>query len=123
MLGCVGGTFTVENPYVARSNALKQKGRYERCKEICWEEVKQKLENGHYWIEKPVLPRPTKYFDSDLVTSIKRMKEIDRIYQKLRQIDCGCCGAPTCKAFAEDYVRGEVNLTDCIFLAEKVEKS
>ena len=32
-------------------------------------------------------------------------------------------GAPTCKAFAEDYVRGEVNLTDCIFLAEKGEKS
>jgi iron only hydrogenase large subunit-like protein len=122
MLGCVGGPFTVENPYVARSNALKQKARYERCKDVRIEEVQEKLDNGYYHIDKPVLPRPTKYFDGDLVTSIKRMKEIDRIYQKLRQIDCGCCGAPTCKAFAEDCVRGEVNLTDCIFLAEKVDK-
>ena len=31
---------------------------------------------------------------------------------------CGCCGSPTCMSFAEDFVRGEVKLTDCIFLRE-----
>jgi len=33
-------------------------------------------------------------------------------------MDCGCCGAPTCLSFAEDVVRGEAQLTDCIFLAQ-----
>jgi len=33
----------------------------------------------------------------------------------LLKIDCGACGAPTCIAFAEDVVRGDAELTDCIF--------
>jgi ArsR family metal-binding transcriptional regulator len=47
------------------------------------------------------------------------MKERERVYQKLPQTNCGCCGAPTCMAFAEDFVRGEAKFTDCIFFAEK----
>jgi len=119
MLGCIGGTFNVENPYVARTNSIKQRGKYEERIKIDDKDIDRKLKEGYYFLENPILPRPTKYFDTDLETSIKRMKERDRVYQKLRQIDCGCCGAPTCMAFAEDFVRGEVELTDCIFLAQK----
>lgn len=117
MLGCVGGTFNVENPYIARTNSIKQRERYESPIEVDYEEVDRRLKDGYYFLENRISPRPASYFDTDLKTSIKRIKERDRIYQKLRQIDCGCCGAPTCKAFAEDFVRGEVELTDCIFLA------
>jgi hypothetical protein len=112
----------VESPYVARTNSIKQRVKYENRIEIKDEEIEENLKRGYYFIENPILPRPTKYFDTDLETSIKRMKEKERVYKKLRQIDCGYCGAPTCMAFAEDYVRGEVNLTDCVFLAQKGEK-
>ncbi len=117
MFGCIGGSYTVENPYVARTNDIKQRNKYEKPIKINEEEILEKFEEGYYYLEKPILPRPKKYFDSDLETSIKRMKEIERVYNKLRQIDCGCCGAPTCLAFAEDFVKGEVELTDCIFLS------
>jgi hypothetical protein len=119
MLGCIGGPFSIENPYIARSNSIRQRAKYEQTIKIDTEDVFKKFEEGYFYLEKPVLPRATKYFDSDLETSIKRMKEIERVYQKLRQIDCSCCGAPTCRAFAEDFVKGEVDLTDCIFLVEK----
>ena len=122
MLGCIGGKFNVESPYVARTNSIKQRVKYENRIEIKDEEIEENLKGGYYFIENPILPRPTIYFDTDLETSIKRMKEKERVYKKLRQIDCGYCGAPTCMAFAEDYVRGEVNLTDCVFLAQKGEK-
>jgi len=122
MLGCIGGKFNVESPYVARTNSIKQRAKYEHRIETNDEEIEENLKKGYYFIENPILPRPTKYFDTDLETSIKRMKEKERVYKKLRQIDCGYCGAPTCMAFAEDYVRGEVNLTDCVFLAQKEEK-
>ena len=121
MLGCIGGKFNVESPYVARTNSIKQRVRYENPIVVDDQEVEQKLKDGYYFIENPILPRPTKYFDTDLETSIKRMKEKERVYQKLRQIDCGSCGAPTCMAFAEDLVRGEAELTDCIFLTERRE--
>jgi iron only hydrogenase large subunit-like protein len=119
MLGCIGGPFSVESPYVARTNSIKQRAKYEKRIKVDDEEVGQKLEDGYYYIENPILPRPTKYFDTDLETSIKRMKERERVYQKLRQTDCGFCGSPTCMAFAEDFVRGEVKLTDCVFFSEK----
>jgi iron only hydrogenase large subunit-like protein len=119
MLGCIGGPFSVESPYVARTNSIKQRAKYEKRIKVDDDEVAQKLEDGYYFIENPILPRPTKYFDTDLETSIKRMKERERVYQKLPQTNCGCCGAPTCMAFAEDFVREEIKLTDCIFFAEK----
>jgi iron only hydrogenase large subunit-like protein len=119
MLGCIGGPFCVENPYVARANTMKQSLEYEKRIEIDDEEVTRKFEAGYFNLEHPVLPRPTTYFDTDLETSIKRMREKERVYKKLPQIDCGCCGAPTCMAFAEDFVRGDADLTDCIFLIER----
>jgi iron only hydrogenase large subunit-like protein len=121
MLGCIGGPYVVENPYLARANIIKLQQKYERPVEVDYDDIDRKLEEGYYFLENPIFPRPTEYFDTDLETSIKRMKERERVYQKLRQIDCGCCGAPTCLAFAEDFVRGEMKLTDCIFLSEKGE--
>jgi len=119
MLGCIGGPYVVENPYLARANIIKQRQKYEKHIEIDYDDIDRKLKEGYYLLEKPVLPRPTRYFDTDLETSIKRMRERERVYQKLPQTDCGCCGAPTCMAFAEDFVRGEAKLTDCIFFSEK----
>ena len=34
-------------------------------------------------------------------------------------LDCGACGAPTCRAFAEDVVRGNSQKADCIFVLRK----
>jgi len=118
MLGCIGGPFCVENPYVARTNSIKQREKYEKKIELDLEDIYRKYDEGYYRLEKPVLPRPTTYFDTDLPTSIKRMKERERVYRGLRQIDCGCCGCPTCMTFAEDFVMGEVELTDCVFFPQ-----
>jgi CO dehydrogenase/acetyl-CoA synthase gamma subunit (corrinoid Fe-S protein) len=54
------------------------------------------------------------------------MKERDRIYEGLPKIDCGACGAPTCRAFAEDIVLKEAEESSCFFfwkraLTERVE--
>lgn len=117
MLGCVGGPFNVENPYIARTNSIRQGEKYEKAIRVNDEEIQKKLQDKYFILEHPILPRPIRFFDTDLETSIKRMKERERVYQKLRQIDCGCCGSPTCMAFAEDFVRGEVKITDCIHLA------
>lgn len=114
MLGCISGPLNVENPYVARANNIKQREKYETPMVLDEEDIRRKLAQGYYFLEHPVLPRPTCYFDTDLETSIKRMRERERVYHKLPQIDCGCCGAPTCMAFSEDFVTGRVDLTDCI---------
>ncbi|MBI9043665.1 MAG: 4Fe-4S binding protein [Anaerolineaceae bacterium] len=118
LLGCIGGPFNVETPYVARTNNVKQRQRYEEQIELDAQEVEQKYRNRVYFMENPILPRPTTYYDTDLATSIQKIQKRDRIYKNLKQIDDGLCGAPTCMAFAGDVVRGEAKLTDCIFLSD-----
>lgn len=120
MLGCIGGPLVVVNPYVARANIIKQAQQYEKPVIFDEKEILEKFRSGYYKLENPIPPRPTSYFDTDLATSIKKIKERDKIYQKLPHIDCGCCGAPTCLAFAEDVVRGQADITDCIALTGKL---
>ncbi len=116
MLGCIGGPFNVENPYVSRMNNIRQREMYDDALDVDLDEIDRKVEAGYYSMESPILPRPTRYFDTDLETSIKRMRESERVFQRLPQMDCGCCGAPTCMAFAEDLVRGDANVSDCFYL-------
>ena len=117
MLGCIGGPLNVENPYIARAHSIKQREKFEQKIEINDKDIDRKYKDGYYFLENPLLPRPTVYFDTDLPTSIKRMRERKKVFKKLRQIDCGCCGSPTCMSFAEDFVIGDVKLTDCLFLS------
>jgi iron only hydrogenase large subunit-like protein len=117
--GCIGGPFCIENPYVALHTCMLQRERFETELVVPDDLIEQRFKDGYYFLEKSILPRSPEFFDTDLETSIKRMKERERIHKKLRQIDCGCCGAPTCLAFAEDFVKGEVKFTDCIWLSGK----
>ena len=43
------------------------------------------------------------------------MARMEEIYAELPHLDCGSCGAPTCRALAEDIVRNTAKETDCIF--------
>lgn len=44
------------------------------------------------------------------------MTRMDEILSRLPGLDCGSCGAPSCRAMAEDVVKGLAKETDCIFI-------
>ena len=50
-----------------------------------------------------------------MMESFSRLERVERLCKKLPGLDCGSCGAPTCKALAEDIVRGEASERDCIY--------
>ena len=59
--------------------------------------------------------------DDDLGKAMKKLEDMEKICDGLPGLDCGACGAPSCRALAEDIVRGIANETDCIFkLRERV---
>ena len=35
------------------------------------------------------------------------VNQVERLMKKFPGLDCGSCGAPTCKALAEDIVRAQ----------------
>ena len=52
----------------------------------------------------------------NMMESFARLNRVEQLCKKFPGLDCGSCGAPTCKALAEDIVRGEAEEKDCIHL-------
>ena len=47
------------------------------------------------------------------------LAKAEELCEKFPGLDCGSCGAPTCKALAEDIVRGKAREHDCIHVLKK----
>lgn len=117
--GCLGGPLTVENPFIAKVNLNNE---IEKIKKNQAHNVLKKHENvdGLEW-KSTVEYRPILKLDDDMMKALEKMNKIDAITEGLYGLDCGACGAPSCRALAEDIVRGNAKETDCIFkLKEKV---
>ncbi len=67
-------------------------------------------------------PRSMVKYDRDIDVAIQKMENARRLKELLPGIDCGACGAPSCEALAEDIVRGQAQVNDCIFLRTVLEK-
>ncbi len=107
--GCVGGPLAAENNFVA-------KARIERMSKTRPREmgsIPDSITRG--WQKAPEY-RPVMKLDEDFGTAVQMAKDIDEIAERLRGLDCGSCGSPSCKALAEDIVRGYAKETDCIFV-------
>lgn len=109
--GCVGGTLTVENAYVAKAklNRLRKYQPVSRCH----------LDDKH--LEKPFFEKEIEYIPvfrlgKSLKDSIAAMSKVSELCEKFPGLDCGSCGAPSCKALAEDIVCGRAHERDCIYL-------
>ncbi len=113
--GCVSGSLLVENPYVARGRILEIIGRLgpqprER-------ELAEFCEKGEYLADRNLSAQAPGALDLDVGRAISKIRRLEDIQQLVPNINCGACGAPSCTAFAEDVVREEAHLNDCVFMA------
>ena len=116
--GCVGGILAVENPYVAEVK-LKRLRRY---MPVARTHMSQEAENVIPWTT-GVQFEPVFRLGNTMMESFSRLNQVERLCKKLPGLDCGSCGAPTCKALAEDIVRGDAQETDCVYyLRENLHK-
>lgn len=122
--GCVGGVLTVENSFITRRRVrILATESADRLDEVLYDKIAcEALENEDWFRhDKPIEPRPTLKLDEDMATAICKMEQMERIVEDLPGLDCGSCGAPNCRALAEDVVRGLANEMDCVFkLRERV---
>ncbi len=119
--GCVGGVLTIQNPFIAKarlqnlrrylpvSRNFPEKGSdYDLPKEVLFEEL-------------PVY-KPISRLSDSMHESMRMMAEIQKLREQLPCIDCGSCGAPNCRAFAEDIVKKQADISDCLIKRNKEAK-
>lgn len=119
--GCIGGPLTVENIYVARSRTIRLAERYGHSIARYERRVAELYREEFFSMERPLAPRPLSPLDPDISRAIAKVKRRDEIYKTLPKIDCGACGSPSCLAFAEDVVKGDVEMCRCIVKAHRGE--
>lgn len=114
--GCVGGALNVSNPFIA-SNRIKNM--------IAGEKTQAELDETEIKLmqEKKIMPARVMLLDEDFEKAMEKMERLEKIYSEMPKLDCGSCGAPSCRALAEDIVRGFADKNDCIFkMREKVKE-
>jgi iron only hydrogenase large subunit-like protein len=113
--GCVGGVLMVENPFMAKLKLdLVSKEIGNRNIEF-FKKVQSEIPKEDYRLGSKILPRPITSLSPDMREAMRKLQEIESLTSELPGIDCGSCGCPTCRAFAEDVVDGLMMRMDCLF--------
>ena len=108
--GCVGGVLTVENPYVAQARISNLR----KYLPVSMNHLKDEQLDKMLWENELEYDADIFRLDEDIIKAMSMMSEMEEILAGLPGLDCGSCGAPTCRAMAEDMVRGKAKESDCI---------
>lgn len=118
--GCVGGVLNVENAYVAQARIQKLRRYLPVSQNHLAPQGEDGVPEDMRWTNKLEYSNVLNLSDN-LEQAMQMMTQMDEIRSHLPNLDCGSCGAPSCRAMAEDVVKGLAKETDCIFvLREKV---
>ena len=108
--GCVGGVLTVENPYVAQARIQKLR----KYMTVSLNHIKDDDSDLMMWEKELKYDANSFRLSDDIMEAMDMMEKIEQLTEDLPGLDCGSCGAPTCRALAEDIVKGNAKETDCI---------
>lgn len=117
--GCVGGVMTVENPFIAKAR-LQTLRRYLPVSQNMLQKDERYIPSGCFFGGIPDYS-PLSQLGSNIAESMRMMADIQSIKEQLPGIDCGSCGAPNCRALAEDIVKGESTIDACVIRRYKCE--
>ncbi len=110
--GCVGGCLTVENPYAAKSRIMRLMKYLPVSKnKVAGEDIV----SSRILSDKEFESFPSMQLDDDRRVAMEKYNRIKELDKGLPGLDCSSCGAPSCRALAEDIVLGYAAEEDCIF--------
>ena len=109
--GCVGGVLTMQNPYIAKAR-LQSLRRYLPVSQAVLPQGVNYIPDSFLFEDLPEYA-PISRLGNSIAESMRMMADIQSFKSTLPGIDCGACGAPTCRAFAEDVIKKSACPEDC----------
>ncbi len=113
--GCVGGVMTIQNPFIAKARLRSLRRYLPVSQNFLPDECKGSVSEDFLFENFPAY-RPISKLSENMIESMRMMGEIREIREGLPGIDCGSCGAPNCRAFAEDIVKNKASIDACPIL-------
>jgi hypothetical protein len=117
--GCTGGNLTVANVYVTLSKFYTLIRQLPEMDPQTESEVEQRYPSEDFSLGRPIRPRPVRGTTGDLKERVLIVQRADEILRTLPGLNCGLCGAPSCKDLARDISMGDAAKGDCVFLSKE----
>lgn len=122
--GCGGGVLTPADRFLVAESMHKRSMSHPKGSSLehnagkaCATYIKDNIRTGK------LRPKPKLLYQGDINEVLEKMAAADKIRAMLPGIDCGACGSPGCKTLAEDVVRGDAKISNCVFMQRRMEKS
>lgn len=128
---CVGGVLCPNNRFVAKQKLKNRAEHIDSKQHNSDSDFNEKVAfNNADFADKlsqmmhidEIKPRSILKLNDNLQIALRMVENMKRIESLLPGIDCSACGAPTCNALAEDVIRNESKIENCIFAHKKMEE-
>jgi len=114
--GCLGGPLTVIDKYLAKSSVYRMLKMFGMGRRLPRYKIQRLYDDGWFF--------PKTGPDKDEMLSklqkkpfsIESLQKIDSLLERIRGKNCAVCGSPDCRTFAEDVVRGDAKLNECLVI-------
>jgi hypothetical protein len=120
--GCLGGVLTAIDKYLAKSAVQKMVKMFGLGRRLPRENILRLYQKGEFQTEKNPSKLTHLYGAQKEALSIDAIQKIEKIMGLIQGTDCAACGAPDCRTFAEDVVRGTAALKDCLWVRAQTSK-
>ncbi|MDM8524128.1 [Fe-Fe] hydrogenase large subunit C-terminal domain-containing protein [Desulfococcaceae bacterium HSG8] len=114
--GCVGGTLTAVDKYLAKNIIRKTFRKGDIGRRVSRDNIHQLYEEGRFSAKSSLAKLAVTFGVRNTPLSIEDLMKIDELLEQIHGMDCAVCGAPDCRTFAEDVIRGKASLGDCLVL-------
>lgn len=117
--GCTGGNLTVANVYVTLSKFHSLISKLPEMDAETEAEVERRYSVEDFSLERPIRPRPVQGSPLNLRERVRIVEQAEAVLKTLPGVDCGLCGAPTCRELARDISLGDAAQGDCLFYSDE----
>jgi len=112
--GCIGGPLTVADRYQAKRTVAKFVRMFGQEKRLKYAQAQKAYEEGWFFSETREASIQTNNQRLSLSEAIERQERIEQVFRTLPGKECGLCGCPDCRTFAEDVADGMASVDRCV---------
>ena len=100
--------------YQAKRTVAKFVRMFGQEKRLKYAQAQKAYREGWFRSESRKAPADSKTKVLSLSEAIERQENIEEVFRALPGKECGLCGSPDCRTFAEDVTDGLVSLDRCV---------
>ncbi len=114
--GCIGGSLNAIDKYLAKSASVKMAKTLGVGTRLNRERVLRLYDSNWFFKEKPSSEIKKIKSQKDRKFSFEELRKIEKLVKLINGKNCGACGSPDCRTFAEDVVSGFSSIDCCVYM-------